>query len=392
MKLRISFIFILLSFCSISQQLNIGVLSGKEFTTIEVGQNKGVYAIYSDTILITKIWNNQKVSIKRTNDVLTLTKEGKNLGSYDTLRFFKEDPEGSFTIQGKSPSVWKLRKYQDNLMLIPSAKGGITSINQVEISNYLAGVIESEGGGGKHIEYYKVQAILSRTYALDHLSKHRKDGYQLCDRTHCQAYHQMELYTPKIDQAVEETNGIVMINNQLQLANGFFFANCGGQTSEADFVWNVAKSYCRSIKDTFCIQSRQATWTEKIAKDKWRSYLVNEFGYPVQDSIFGPYLYAFSQPQRKAFYVHPILGIPLRDIRMNFKLKSTWFNVKEEGNYVVLHGKGFGHGVGLCQEGAMQMAKLGYNYVQILKYYFTDIRLFNYYTWLFLRQDAEAGL
>src|SRR5690606_33642675 len=164
---------------------------------------------------------------------------------------------------------------------------------------------------------------------------------------------------------------------------GYFFANCGGQTSESDFVWNEPVSYCRSIVDTFCIHSKQATWTKKIPKSEWRAYLINQFGFPVSDSLFGNYLYTFSQPKRHAFFLHPKLGIPLRDLRVQFKLKSTWFDCYPEGDYVVLNGKGFGHGVGLCQEGAMRMATYGYNYEQILKFYFTDIELYNYFHWLF---------
>ena len=61
-------------------------------------------------------------------------------------------------------------------MIVPSGNTEITVINEVEMENYLGGVIESEGGGGKHKEYYKVQAILSRTYVLDHLKNNRKDG------------------------------------------------------------------------------------------------------------------------------------------------------------------------------------------------------------------------
>ncbi|MFM7723992.1 MAG: hypothetical protein ACKO7O_04295, partial [Bacteroidota bacterium] len=70
-------------------------------------------------------------------------------------------------------------------------------------------------------------------------------------------------------------------------------------------------------------------------------------------------------------------GIPMRDIRERFDLKSAFFSVSLEENQVVLKGKGYGHGVGLCQEGAMNMAKKGYAYAQILGYYFPDFKLVN---------------
>jgi stage II sporulation protein D len=86
-------------------------------------------------------------------------------------------------------------------------------------------------------------------------------------------------------------------------------------------------------------------------------------------------LQSFVQPQRMAFYLHPVYGIPLRDLREQFKLKSTFFDAVVVGSEVMLYGKGFGHGVGLCQEGAMQMAKKGYAFDQILQYYYPGASL-----------------
>ena len=171
------------------------------------------------------------------------------------------------------------------------------------------------------------------------------------------------------------------------MAQGFYFANCGGQTSESDFVWNESVSHCKSIVDTFCIKSRQANWTKEINATDWKNYLVSHFGYPADDPVFGPLMYNFSQPSRKAFYHYPQLGIPLRDLRIKFRLKSTWFSCKKVGDKVLLTGKGFGHGVGVCQEGAMGMARNGFTADQIMNFYFTDIRLMNYFNWSFYKQQ-----
>ena len=85
----------------------------------------------------------------------------------------------------------------------------------------------------------------------------------------------------------------------------------------------------------------------------------------------------FKQDNRLAFFIDPKYGIPLRDIREAFQLKSTLFSCAEDGEYVKLTGKGYGHGVGLCQEGAMKMAKSGFTYQQILKYYFEGTTIIN---------------
>lgn len=387
-----SVIFVLLSSFSFGQELKVGIMRAYSMSNVKVSYNEGNYKIFGDSTELTTIWKDQSVYFKRSGEGIRVEKAGKNLGVYDTVYVQETAANNSFKIQSISPSSKKIKKYRNNLMIVPESTSRVKVINEVEMPNYLAGVIESEGGGGKHKEYYKVQAILSRTYVLDHLRKHRRDGFSVCDRVHCQAYHSMLRFTPTIEEAVQETSGTIMLDQHLKLADGFFFANCGGQTSESDFVWNVAVPYCRSIVDTFCVKSRQANWTKKIEKSSWKKYLVDQFGYPLKDSLFGESIYEFNQTNRKAFYVSPQLGIPLRDLRVKFKLKSTWFSSHLEGNYVVLEGKGFGHGVGLCQEGAMKMAKLGYSYEQILNFYFTEIEFFDYYHWLFLKQEEVVGL
>jgi len=375
------------SLFSFSQQLDIGVLRKYVVDDILISYHKGSYNVYGDSERVFTMLPTESVEIKRSGEKLQVLQGLHHLGYFDTIFLEESLPNHSFRIQGLKPKKLKERKYFNNLIITADSEKGLKVVNRVNISKYLGGVIESEGGGGKHLEYYKVQAVLSRTYALSHLNKHKKEGFNLCDRMHCQAYHNMLIYTPKIDEAVVKTKEVVMVDKTMKLANGFFFANCGGQTSEADFVWNRAVPYCKSVIDTFCIHSRQARWEKRIPRYKWEFYLEKHFGYPVKDSAFNYLLYHFRQEQRHAFYQMPQMGIPLRDLRYHFKLKSTWFDCYLEGNEVVLKGRGFGHGVGLCQEGAMGMAKNGYNFVKIMQFYFRDVGIINYYDYLFFKQS-----
>jgi stage II sporulation protein D len=150
-------------------------------------------------------------------------------------------------------------------------------------------------------------------------------------------------------------------------------------------VWNNSVPYLSTFKDTFCIYTRQSTWEKRIDKQEWRRFLVDQYNFPEIDTLFGPLLYNFSQKDRLAFYVSPLLGIPLRDIRSRFHLKSTYFSCHLEGNEVVISGRGYGHGVGLCQEGAMKMAVYNYNYEQIVRYYFPGVHFKN------LKNDVFFG-
>lgn len=389
MKIGTYIVLFLLSISGIAQELSIGIMRDYTLGTIEISHNAGNYEVVGDTDIVTTISDGQSILVKRSGEQIKVVKMDKTIGFYDSLYIHRTSNESSLKVQCLAPSSKKSRRYMDNFIIVPEGNAALKMINEVEMKNYLGGVIESEGGGGKHLEYYKVQAILSRTYVLGHLKKHQKEGFQLCDQVHCQAYHNMLIYTPDIAKAVEETRGVVMLTKSLKLAEGFFFANCGGQTSEADFVWNETVAHCQSVLDTFCIKSRQATWTKEIDANEWRNYLVNHFGYPINDSVWGPLIYRFSQPTRHAFYQYPQLGIPLRDLRVKFRLKSTWFSCEKVGDKVVLKGRGFGHGVGVCQEGAMGMAKQGFTAQEILNFYFTGIRLMNYYNWIFYQQEVN---
>jgi stage II sporulation protein D len=309
-------ILLLVSIVLNAQQLEVGIFRAYDISSVQVTYNSGEYELRNDTAVICELKKDDRLTFKRSGDKIHLSKNDSSMGSYSFLTLQPKKPGSSFGILPLSPSGKKARKYMDKLNIGVEDAAYLKLVNEVEMPNYLAGVIESEGGGGKHIEYYKVQAILSRTYALDHLHKHMKEGFQLCDQIHCQAYHNMLRLTPSINDAVKTTRGIVMIDNRLKLADGFFFANCGGQTSESDFVWNVSVPYCKSIRDTFCIHSKQAHWEKRISKTKWEAYLLQEFGFPVSDSIYGPLIYTFNQPTRAAFYLSPHLGIPLRDLRV----------------------------------------------------------------------------
>ena len=387
MKLYFVIFFAFTAIHIYGQQLDIGIMRRYTIDDLLVSYHQGSYNVYGDTERVFTMLPTESIQIKRKGQKLLLLQGVKELGYFDTVKIEETLPNHTFRIQGLKPQKLKERKYYNNILITLDVEKGLKIVNKVDISNYLGGVIESEGGGGRHLEYYKVQAVLSRTYALSHLRKHEKEGFNLCDQVHCQAYHNMLIYTPSIEKAVKETRQVVMVDQKMKLANGFFFANCGGQTSEADFVWNRPVSYCKSVIDTFCIHTKQATWEKRIPQDKWEGYLERQFGYPVKDSTYNYLLYHFRQEQRHAFYQMPQLGIPLRDIRVYFKLRSTWFDCYLEGQEVVLKGKGFGHGVGLCQEGAMNMAKYNYSFKSIMQFYFKGVGLINYYDYLFFKQS-----
>lgn len=392
MKYYIGLVFLLISTHFVmANDIRIGVYRSHHIQSIDFSYVDGAYFIIGDSINFGELSATNYVSVVRNGEKVILKKAGKTLGTFDKVLLQPLFYDISIRLRPRAP-ILRERVYNDAFEIISGEKG-LTIINEVSYPHYLGGVIESEGGGGRHIEYYKAQAVISRTYALMHYHRHQQEGFNLCDQVHCQAYYSRLTHTKLIEKAVEETRGIYIVDSTTnRYVEAYFHANCGGETSSSDYVWREDIHYLQPIKDTFCIHTSQAKWEKKIPKSEWRSYLVNTFYYPIEDSLYKALIYTFEQPSRKAFYISPHLGIPLRDLRYKFNLKSTFFSCYPEGDYVVLKGKGFGHGVGLCQEGAMKMASEGFDYRQILAFYYEGIRFKQYFVQAFFRQIPSEEL
>lgn len=370
-----------------AQTIDIGLFAGKSIQRIDFSYLEGSYLIQADTSMYGAVLPNEFIAVTQLKSGKLLLRKGvREIGRFDRIQLLPTGEDHAMRVRPRDP-VFRERKYRDGFTIQKGQKG-LTIINNVSYQHYLSGVIESEGGAGRHLEYYKAQAVISRTYAMKHARRHEANGFNLCDQVHCQAYHNMMTYDDQIAQAVQSTAGVYMIDTVTnQLVDGYFHANCGGQTSPSDYVWREGTPYLKTFKDTFCIYTRQATWEKKIPKLEWRRFLINNYFYPIADSIYGEQIYTFEQEERKAFYISPHLGIPLRDLRYHFKLKSTFFSCSPEGKFVVLKGRGYGHGVGLCQEGAMRMAHEGLKYRQILSFYFDGIAFEHYFHRMYFEQD-----
>ncbi len=253
----------------------------------------------------------------------------------------------------------------------------IQLINVIDLERYLMGVVETEVGPAAPLELYKVQAIIGRTYAIRNLNKHKYEGYHLCDETHCQAYKGRNRWSEDLEIAVEVTNGMILIDKDSIPIMAVFHSNSGGETLAADQIWLVNHPYLKPILDPFSTGMPHARWNKRIAATDWIQYLQkNDFQIPDDEDPEG---LAASQVHRKKYYYAGHDSIRYTKIREDWELNSGFFSIKYSDGYFMLDGKGYGHGVGLSQEGAINMARKGYHYTQILQYYFDNIQIINYF-------------
>ena len=265
-----------------------------------------------------------------------------------------------------NPAGCKQRTYEGNLE-IELQKGKLMLINDVEFETYIAGVVQSEIYGTQS-DIFRIQAIISRTWALRNMRKHASEGYNFCDYVHCQAY-QNRCIRPDIMMGTIMSSGETLVDATGALIETPFHSNSGGQTCNSEDVWKAALPYLRSVQDTFSYRMRQSDWVKTITIDRWLNYFARKHKIDINDSANREELLHFTQETRKV----RLLDVPLTRIRSDFQLKSTFFSVSVDSTSgsVILHGHGYGHGVGLSQEGTIRMVGLGYSYDSILCHYYT---------------------
>lgn len=352
--------------------VRVKILGTTKLKEVVFAPEVGNYTIIADgrTLLTMDAQNALRIAL--VNDSLEVKSFEKYWGKFSSLRLSSGDNEHSFKIKCLNPDR-KPRFYDDNLQ-VSVENGFLRLLNESVLDNYIAGVSEAESGRYSPIEFYKVQAILARTYALTHISKHLPEGYNLCDQVHCQAFYGKS-HEAKIVQAVNATKGKVVVDDDMNLIVAVFHSNSGGQTVNSEDVWGTSTSYLRSVQDTFSLNMPNARWTRKIPASDWLDYLKIKHNYPVDDSAARRFALNFKQETRKINLEYAGVRVPLKNVRADFQLKSTFFSLTPVGDTLVFNGRGFGHGIGMCQEGAMSMTKNGYTYKDVLNFYYRNVHL-----------------
>ena len=311
----------------------------------------------------------------RSDDVLSVSVSGDELviktvfGYSDTLKQIQ-------IVGGGNKPAFKLRCDNESKedvyyqgLKISNVSGKIRMVNLINIERYVARVVQAEVGFGANEEYYKIQSIICRTYAIRNLERHAVEGYDLCDNEHCQVYSGLKTETNEVVKATAATSGLVMTSKENDLILSAFHANCGGQTANSEDVWKESRSYLTAVQDTFCLNSRSATWEKSVPMTEFLAQL----GFATD--VTGLDGWKFDQPDRQKYFKLRTDSIETSRMRRLLQLRSTFFDAEISNEKVTLNGRGYGHGVGLCQQGAMKMAEHGYTYSQILGYYYKGVSL-----------------
>lgn len=336
-----------------------------ESAVISVTEGKYELDLFNGEILM--VVKGEPVIITKFNGKLAVKKRNVQCFVCDSLIFSGRTGDDSFSLRINGGSYIR-QYYSGDLQCFPDL-GTLVFINISDVEKYISGVVMTEGGSGKDSEYFKTQAIIARTYMYKYFDKHLADRYNVCDNTHCQAFNGLSSDT-LLNKTVLETRGLVILDKDSILIISAFHSNCGGETSSSDDVWLSGQPYLKSVSDPYCLTSRNATWQKSLSFDQWVSYL-RKSGFT--GKVDDPSVFSFLQESRQANYKTGSFTMPLRTIRSDLKLRSSFFSVFVKGDSILVKGRGYGHGVGLCQEGAMMMAVKGFNWLEIINFYYSGV-------------------
>jgi stage II sporulation protein D len=385
-RLKILFVLLLTVLSiGVSAQVKIRLFSNQSPESAVFSVKEGEYELNLFNGEILTVTRGEPVIVMKYNGKLAVKKRNEASFVCDSLIFAGRTGNDSFSLRINGGSNMK-QNYSGDFQCFPDL-GTLVFINISDVEKYISGVVMAEGGPGKNLEYFKTQAIIARTYMYKYFDKHLSDRYNVCDNTHCQAFNGLSSDT-LLNKAVLETSGLVILDKDSILIISAFHSNCGGETSSSDDVWLSEQPYLKSVSDPYCLTSRNATWVKSISMDQWVSYL-RKSGY--NGKVDDVTVFNFSQKSRLPDYQAGSFTMPLRNIRSDLNLRSSFFSVFARGDSIMLKGRGYGHGVGLCQEGAMMMAVKGFNYREIINFYYSGVTITDIKNAVILRKDLPSN-
>lgn len=386
------------------------------FLSLRCGvSNPGRYSGFRDfskitpvvRILINEPADNIDLSI---NDDITLIADGKEIKNLSGNLHFSSSGQGievstgsrklssnSLIIRPDEYFTFGNKKLSGDIKVI-SLKNQIYLLNTPSVEDYLKGVIPYEMPLGKGDEYYeglKAFAICARTFTLKKIAE-GNSSFDVRTDERDQVYGGLSGRKQISDRVVDETRGMVL-SYYNQTATIFYFSTCGGVTEDAENVFNTKPfTYLKSVTDPYCSISPQAQWTETFTPARIiallkRASKINSTDFNLLDMRINSrfksgrvneleILLTAKDRKEKSVLLN---GNNIRFVLLQKKnqvLNSSYFDlVKTSNGEYTIKGKGWGHGTGLCQWGALGQSLKGRSYEQILSFYFPGTQIMRQY-------------
>ncbi len=321
---------------------------------------------------------------------------------------------------------YKGHQYRGGVMIKRYSGSDLTVINYLDMNEYLYGVLPWEMSNSWPLEALKAQAVAARNFAISNYGKYSHLGFNLCNTQNSQAYVGYDYEGASCNRAVDETYGEILRWNG-QIVSAFYHTNSGGYTENSENVWSMEVPYLKGVEDVFSIGESHYSWEIEYSEDSIYN-IMRSAGYDVGKSIDMSIARRSENNHVLELLIESdkadvtLLKNTMRTIFGYDMLKSTLFDIRKDNdlycinkglsiqripakgisvlsgdgkisktdfenchvlggsgekensgaNGFVIEGRGWGHGLGMSQEGAKAMAEEGYGYKDILSFYYTD--------------------
>ncbi len=306
------------------------------------------------------------------------TPQGIRLGTEEwAAQGIRIEPEEDRTL------VLDQTRFRGSLQIMKDKNQSLYAVNRLDIESYLYGVLQHEVAHWWPMEALMAQAIAARTYALYQSQVSRGAEFDVKSTTHSQVYGGSNVERYRAKKAVDRTHGLVL-TYQGKLFPAYFHATCAGQTAGAKELWKIdVPPLAGGVRCGYCRISPHFFWEAKVPLAEIEEKLnVNGRGLGQLLSIE-----EITQTPSSRVGSLRLTGtsgeavVAAKDFRIwvgGDRMRSTNFTVKINDDVAEFHGKGWGHGVGLCQWGTLGQAMLGRRHEEILKFYYPGSEIKDY--------------
>jgi len=359
----------------------------------------GRYILHSEEALYEFGENNKEITIQPLTNGIQLYNENRNLLYRQSFPIILEpaDVNSRFRFHGET--------YDGSIYFQPAGENTVYLINKILLEDYLRGVVPAEipAINRDEFEAIKAQAICARTYALARIEKQRDLYYDVEATIADQVYRGIDRHLALADQAIKETGGVIVTHIN-EPATIYYHSTCGGRLESAENVWPVSPvSYLEggvdAVGDIYsCSASPYFRWLETLSLNKLDSlfemqYQKSPLKKPVEDTteitIDIQVLKRNSSGRvsdLQIMYADTTVLLSGYQIRHFFKDKAgrslpsnLFYLTQANDSTLTIHGGGYGHGVGMCQFGALYMARHGFMHYHIINKYFPGTKLIRKY-------------
>ncbi len=261
---------------------------------------------------------------------------------------------------------------------------GLRILLTTSTEGYVIAALNGEAAADEPLESLKTMAVVARTFALTNAHRHAAEGFDFCDSTHCQAL-RFASARPEVEEAVRATTGETLWDGAHR-AEAYATQHCGGEAEDAASVWPALHaSYLHAHPDPYCLRRSSASWHTDISVAQL-ARILREQHWKVPEQI--ETIHISKRTPTGRVQMLEVLGQQTRaeisasslhfaiDRAMGWnQLRSDRYQITLNNDVVHFEGKGYGHGVGLCQTGSFEMAAECRNYREILAFYFPGTRI-----------------